>query len=103
MEIKNCAHCGGSAQHQQAWLPTSLHEYIQCEQCGIRTGNCDSPQEAADIWNSRHEQNPSEADRWLNEATEQRARAELLQIQVDELSEALNQARRIMAYAGKLQ
>lgn len=144
MQIKKCEHCGGSAQHQQAWLPTSMHEYIQCEQCGMRTGNCDSPQEAADIWNGRYEQNPSEADRWLNEAIGQRARADKseemvaflkeqlarvanfncdwdmlkacqeswrelaaehnkLKKEYDQLTEALEQAKRMLDYAGKLQ
>lgn len=43
----------------------------------------------------------SEADRWLKEATEQRARAELAEMQRDELAQALDAAKRMMIYAGK--
>lgn len=109
MEIKNCAHCGGDAHIGE--VDGSFHDmggmtywhYVECSVCECRTGYEMSEEIAIDVWNARYEANPSEADRWLKEATEQRARAELLQMQVDELSDALNQARRMLAYAGKLQ
>lgn len=102
MEIKNCAHCGGEAM---LWNRNAA-KYgccVRCTICEVRTDNYEHKETAIDVWNGRYESEPSEADRWLNEATEQRARANLLQIQVDELSEALKQARRMLAYAGKLQ
>lgn len=101
MEIKNCAHCGGEAM---LWnRDRAAYQYlVRCTICRVRTDYYREKESCIDTWNSREEQ-LSEADRWFNEATEQLARADMLQMQVDELSEALNQARRIMAYAGKLQ
>jgi hypothetical protein len=101
MEIKKCLHCGYKA------FAKIIHQgcdggIVYCN-CGVKTDIFPTLSEAIDVWNAQIESNPSEADRWFNEATEQRARADLLQMQVDELSEAMNQARRIMAYAGKLQ
>lgn len=104
MEIKNCAHCGNEAYLVEV-KDENLQSYpfrVECS-CGISTCNFRVKEIAVDIWNGRVEQDGATIDRWFNEATEQRARAELLQMQVDELSEALNHARRIMAYAGKLQ
>lgn len=103
MEIKLCPFCGGTSEVYRRGSAI-LRWYAMCSSCSASSDEdyC-SPEDAADAWNQRFEDNPSEADRWLKEATEQRDRAELLQMQVDELSEALNQARRIMAYAGKLQ
>lgn len=102
MEIKNCAHCGGRSL---IWKrDRAVNSYaVQCETCGIKTEPCTSRSLSIDAWNCRVEQDGATIDRWFNEATEQRARAELLQMQVDELSEALNQARRMLAYAGKMQ
>jgi len=103
MEIKPCAHCGGLAYAQEVRDEelASLPFRIICG-CGIATLNYGDKDIAIDIWNSRVEQ-PSEADRWLKEATEQRARADLAEMQRDELSEALEQAKRMLAYSGKLQ
>jgi hypothetical protein len=116
MEKKSCPFCGGKPHIASEYEPYSesggKFYWVRCGSCRSQSakkyashGNdCHNLYaEVWDEWNQRFEQNPSEADRWLNEATEQRARADLLQMQVDELSEALNQARRIMAYAGKLQ
>ena len=61
------------------------------------------PDDAADVMNQRHESNPSEADRWLKEATEQRARADLAEAQRDELAEYLEAIKRGMAYGGVIQ
>lgn len=104
MEIKPCAHCGGVAYAQEVRDEdlASFPFRVVCG-CGVATLNYSDKDIVIDIWNSRVEPNPSEADRWLKEAAEQRARAELAEMQRDELSEALNQARRMLAYAGKLQ
>lgn len=142
MEIKNCAHCGHKG------LPKTAHPgcdsgFVHCH-CGIKTDIFPSLAEAIDVWNARHETNPSEADRWLNEAIEQRARADKseemvaflkeqlarvanfncdwdmlkacqeswrelaaehnkLKKEYDQLTEALEQAKRMLDYAGKLQ
>lgn len=103
MEIKPCPFCGGKSEVYRRGSAI-IRWYAMCTSCGASTDEdfC-RIEDAFDAWNQRFEQNPSEADRWLSEATEQRARADLLQMQVDELSEALSQARRMLAYAGKLQ
>ena len=102
MEIKPCPFCGEQVFCSEGYKKPFTY-FVRCLTCGIQTDRQDKKEDAIDVWNARHETNPSEADRWFKEATEQRARADLLQMQVDELSEALNQARRMLAYAGKLQ
>lgn len=104
MEIKLCAHCGEEAIVQEV-RDNSLKEYpfrIFCG-CGMTTCNYRVKEIAVDVWNSRVEQSPSEADRWLAEATEQRARADLAEMQRDELAVALEQAKKNLVYAGKMQ
>lgn len=103
MEIKPCPFCGGESKVYRRGSAI-LRWYAMCVTCSASSDeDYWSPEDAADAWNQRYEQKPSEADRWLKEATEQRARADLAEMQRDELSEALNQARRMLAYAGKLQ
>ena len=101
--LKPCGNCGGNAEHDQKWLPTHIEEFVRCTSCGMRTEGCNDPSLAADIWNSRIEQDSATIDRWFKEATEQRARAELAEMQRDELAEALQCAKRAMAYGGLLQ
>lgn len=104
MEIKNCAHCG-----DQAYLQEFVDEQLQGNpfrvlcRCGMTTCNYSLKEDAVDVWNTRHELNPSEADLWLKEATEQRDRADKAETEKEDLSEALSQARRMLDYAGKLQ
>lgn len=103
MEIKPCPFCGGKSEVYRRGSAI-LRWYAMCTSCSASSDeNYCSPKDAADAWNQRFEDNPSEADRWLNEATEQRARADLLQMQNDQLTEALDQAKRMLDYAGKLQ
>lgn len=97
MEIKPCPFCGEESQvcHQTSSF------IVMCTHCETSTVDYDCPVAAADAWNQRYEQNPSEADRWLNEATEQRDRAELAEMQRDEVALALEAAKRMLVYAGK--
>lgn len=101
MEIKPCPCCGSGAM---LWNKDRkiLSYFVQCDACGLKTEPRARKESAIDIWNSRVEQ-PSEADRWLKEATEQRARADLLEMQRDEFAEALEQAKKMLALAGRLQ
>ena len=110
MEIKPCPFCGGKIEVRQRG--TAIVRYFaKCVLCSIETeANYMRPEDAADVVNQRFEQNPSEADKWLKEAEYQRTRADLLTMQRDQLTEtiaeydeALQQARRMLAYAGKLQ
>jgi len=104
MEIKPCAHCGGKAFTQEV-RDDELADFpfrVTCG-CGISTLNTSDKDSAIDIWNSRVEPNPSEADRWFEIAIAAQARADLAEMQRDELSEALEQAKRMLAYSGKLQ
>lgn len=142
MEIKKCLHCGYKA------FAKNIHQgcdggIVYCN-CGIKTDIFPTISEAIDVWNARHEDKPSEADRWLKEAIEQRARADKseemvaflkeqlarvanfncdwdmlkacqeswrelaaehnkLKKEYDQLTEALEQAKRMLDYAGKLQ
>ena len=103
MEIKQCPFCGGKSEVYRRGSAI-VRWYAMCTSCNsLSDEDYMCAEDAADAWNQRYELNPSEADRWLNEAIEQRARADLLQMQNDQLNEALEQAKRIMAYAGKLQ
>lgn len=103
MEIKPCPFCGGKIEVYQRGVAI-VRYYAKCTLCSVQTeDNYMRPEDAADVVNQRHESSPSEADRWLKEATEQRARADLAEAQRDELSEALEQAKRMLAYAGRLQ
>lgn len=114
MEIKLCPFCGSSAEIGDHRLMFS----VDCLTCkagvlGVRAPEPDEQESecdeywnfikatAIDAWNSRVEQNPSEADRWLAEATEQRARADLAEMQRDELAVALEQAKKILIYKGE--
>lgn len=109
MEIKNCAHCGGEAM---IWRRGRVNDafLVRCTVCEIRTHDYQDKASAIDVWNGRFEHNPSEADKWLKEAEYQRIRADLLAKQIDLLTkriaehdEVWQQARRMLAYAGKLQ
>ena len=102
MEIKNCAHCGGGAM---LWRRGRVNDafLIRCTVCEIRTHDYQDKVSAIDVWNGRFEQNPSEADRWLKEATEQRDRADKAEAERDDLKNSLAQAIRMMEYAGKMQ
>lgn len=101
IEIKKCAHCGhrGLAKISH---PGCDSGFVHCH-CGIKTDIFPSLAEAIDVWNARHEASPSEADRWLKEATEQRDRADKAEAERDELKNSLAQAMRMMEYAGKMQ
>lgn len=110
MEIKPCPFCGGEAKVYRRGSAI-LRWYAMCVSCSASSDeDYLSPEDAADAWNQRFEQNPSEADKWLKEAEYQRTRADLLAMQRDQLNEtiaeydeALQQARRMLSYAGKLQ
>lgn len=109
MEIKNCAHCGGEAMIWRRGRANNAF-LVRCTICEVRTHDYEDKASAIDVWNGRFEQNPSEADKWLKEAEYQRTRADLLTMQRDQLTEALaeyddalQQARRMLEYAGKLQ
>ncbi len=114
MEIKPCPFCGSNkvkVVHDLVIPDMLYYSFAEC----VSDDCCKAPaaywfsdkdeaeSAAIDAWNQRFEQNPSEADRWLKEATEQRARADIAEAQRDELSEALEQAKRMLAYAGKIQ
>lgn len=101
MKIKPCPFCGGESlvySHGSA----IVRFFAKCSVCQVHTDTEMGPEQAADVWNSRVEK-PSEADKWLAEATAQRDRADILQLTCDELAQALGQARRMLAYSGKLQ
>lgn len=116
MTMKPCPFCGGAPHIVSEYEPYSesggKFYRVRCGSCRAQSaakyasqGN-DCPifyAEVRDEWNQRHEENPAEADRWLKEATEQRDRADKAEAERDELSEALSQARRMLAYAGRLQ
>lgn len=103
MEIKQCPFCGGEAKVYRRGSAI-LRWYAMCISCSASSGeDYWSPEDAADAWNQRFEQNPSEADRWLKEATEQRDRADKAEAERDELKNSLAQAIRMMEYAGKMQ
>ncbi len=103
MEIKPCPFCGGKIEVRQRGIAI-VRYFAKCVLCSIATeDNYIRPEDAADVVNQRFEQNPSEADKWLKEAMEQRTRADLMTMQRDEFAEALQQARRMLGYAGKLQ
>ena len=113
MEIKPCPFCGSvefNVVHDLVMPDMIYYSFVECKTDDCCRGpaaywftdKAEAELAAIDAYNSRIEQ-PSEADRWLKEATDQRARAELAEMQRDELSEALEQAKRMLAYAGKLQ
>lgn len=103
MEIKPCPFCGGKIEVLQRG--TAIVRYFaKCVLCSIETeANYMRPEDAADVVNQRFERDPSEADKWLKEAEYQRTRADLMTMQRDEFAEALQQARRMLDYAGKMQ
>lgn len=101
MEIKPCPFCGCPGKVEASWDPHRV--FFECTGCDCRTAPFKKGEDAADAWNQRFEQNPTEADRWLKEATEQRDRADRAEAERDELKESLAQATRMMKYAGKMQ
>lgn len=101
MEIKPCPFCGSIGKIEASWDPHRV--FFECTGCDAKTGFFRKGEDAADAWNQRFEQNPSEADRWLKEATEQRARADLAEAQRDELAGYLEAIKRGMAYGGVIQ
>ncbi|UGC97775.1 Lar-like restriction alleviation protein [Pantoea phage PdC23] len=103
MEIKPCPFCGGKIEVYQRGVAI-VRYYAKCTLCSVQTeDNCMRCEDAADVVNQRHESSPSEADRWLKEATEQRARAELAEAQRDELAQALEAIKRGLVYGGVIQ
>lgn len=116
MEIKPCPFCGGTphirSEYEEYSESGGKFYHVRCGSCRAETGGKyaakgdDCPNFYAEIWyewNQRSELSPSEADKWLAEATAQRDRADNLQLACDELAKSLSQARRILAYSGKLQ
>ena len=61
IEIKPCPRCGGKPYliHQIAWDPNDPLEddaewdLVQCQNCYLRTGACDTFEEAIECWNER--------------------------------------------------
>ena len=116
MAMKPCPFCGGTphiaSEYEDYSESGGKFFWVRCGSCRAQSakkyaaqGN-DCPNfyaEVRDEWNQRFEQNPSEADRWLKEASEQRDRADKAEAERDELKESLAQATRMMKYAGKLQ
>ena len=59
IEIKPCPRCGGKPNliHQIAWDPNDPLEddaewdLVQCQNCYLRTGACDTFEEAIECWN----------------------------------------------------
>lgn len=99
IEIKKCAHCGHRGLSKISH-PGCDSGFVHCH-CGIKTDIFPSLAEAIDVWNARHEASPSEADRWLKEATEQRDRADKAEAERDELKSSLEQAKRMLSYSGE--
>jgi len=62
MKLKPCPFCGSSASEE--WHMNSFwnEEFpVVCcdnDQCGARTGYCDSEEEAVEVWNKRHNEPP---------------------------------------------
>lgn len=143
MKVKPCPCCGEEVLASEGYKKPFTY-FIRCLTCGMQTDRHDKKEDAIDVWNARYELNPSVADRWLNEAIEQRARADKSEEMVaflkdqlarvanfncdwdmlkacqaswrelasehnklkkehDQLNEALEQAKRMLDYAGKLQ
>lgn len=115
MEIKPCPFCGGESEVYTKGVAI-VRYYAKCSVCQVQTDDEMGPEQAADVWNSRVE-HPSEADKWLAEATNQREIAESLEEklekatakctglikQCDDLQKAVQQMRRMLTYSGKLQ
>lgn len=116
MEIKPCPFCGGKPHIASEYEPYSesggKFYWVRCGSCRAQSakkyaaqGN-DCPvfySEVWDEWNQRIEQDSATIDKWFKEAEAQRDRADLAEAQRDELAEALQAAKRAMAYGGLLQ
>ena len=56
IELKPCPFCGGEAEIQHsAYYDICILDYIwvECKGCDVHTRDCDSEEEAAELWNRR--------------------------------------------------
>ena len=56
VKVKPCPHCGGPAKvlYEDGREGTGIIR-IECQSCGISTREVETEEEAADLWNLRHE------------------------------------------------
>ena len=64
--LSPCPHCGGGAEYRsftsRGWLYKITTHYVSCAECDCRTGFEDSPEEAAEKWNRREDNEQRKAD-----------------------------------------